>query len=324
MKVIAADRLDSLADYREVERPLPEPGPGQVRIAVRAVGIGYVDALVALGRYQVKPPLPHVPGSEIAGLVDAVGAEVAGWAPGDRVLAMTVGGFAEQVLAPAAACRRLPDAVDFAAGAALPLNYLTALHGLADRGGLKPGATLLVLGAAGGVGTAAIDVGRALGARVIAAASTPEKRDFVAARGADAVLDTEPAGWRDRLKAALAGAPLDLVFDPVCGPLFEPAFRSLGWGGRHLVIGFVGGPIPALPANLPLMKGAALTGVDVRQFQLFEPAAAAAHLDTLLAWLGAGRIDPAVGPRFAWADHAAALEAAFAGRSLGKPVLIVG
>jgi len=240
------------------------------------------------------------------------------------VLAMTTGGFAEAVLAPAAACRRLPNGMDFAIGAAMPLNYLTALHGLADRGRLRAGDTLLVLGAAGGVGTAAIDVAKALGARVIAAASTAEKREFVAARGADVVLDTDPEGWRDRLKAALAGAPLAMVFDPVCGPLFEPAFRSLGWGGRHLVIGFVGGPIPALPANLPLMKGAALTGVDVRQFQLFEPAAAAAHLDTLADWLGEGRIAPAVGPRFAWADHQAALAAGFAGKSLGKPVLVLG
>ena len=323
MRAISAARLDSIADYAEIDIPAPEAGPGQVRIRVAAVGIGYVDALVALGRYQVKPPLPHIPGSEIAGTIDAIGPDVGGWQVGDRVFAMTAHGFAEQALAPAAACRRVPDGVAFAAAAAMPLNYLTALHGLADRGRLQPGETLLVLGAAGGVGSAAIQIGKALGARVIAAASTPEKRAFARQQGADDLIDTEVEGWRDRLKALLAGAPLNVIFDPVCGPLFEPAFRSLGWGGRHLVVGFVGGPIPALPSNLTLMKGAGLIGVDVRQFQLFERAAAAAHLDTLALWLADGRVQPAVGAVFGWADHGAALTMALTGKAMGKLVLAV-
>ncbi len=323
MRGISAAKLDSLGDYAEIDIAVPEPGLGQVRIRVAAVGIGYVDALVALGLYQVKPPLPHIPGSEVAGTIDAIGADCGGWQIGDRVMAMTQHGFAELALAPAAACRRVPDGVTFAAAAAMPLNYLTALHGLADRGRLQAGETLLVFGAAGGVGSAAIQVGKALGARVIAAASTPEKRAFALAQGADAVIDTDGDGWRDRLKTVLAGAPLNVILDPVCGPLFEPAFRSLGWGGRHLVVGFVGGPIPALPSNLTLMKGAGLIGVDVRQFQLFERDAAAAHLDTLAAWLGGGTIAPAVGAIFAWPDYAAALTAAFSGTGLGKPVLCV-
>ncbi|GGE04678.1 NADPH:quinone oxidoreductase [Polymorphobacter glacialis] len=323
MKAISAARLDSLADYAEVELPTPEPGAGQLRIRVAAVGIGYVDALVALGRYQVKPPLPHIPGSEVAGVVDAIGDGVSGWSIGDRVVAMTVHGFAQQVLAPAATSRHLPVNASFEAGAAFPLNYLTALHGLADRGQLTSGETMLVFGAAGGVGSAAIDVGKAHGAHVIAAASTPEKHAFALARGADAVIDTDVDGWRDRLKALLAGRKLDMVFDPLCGPLFESAFRSLGWGGRHLVVGFVGGPIPALPSNLTLMKGAALIGVDVRQFQLFEKAAAARHLDTLTAWLGGGRVAPAVGKIFDWADFGPALEAGLAGKTPGKIILSV-
>ncbi|PZN93841.1 MAG: quinone oxidoreductase [Alphaproteobacteria bacterium] len=323
MRAIAAARLDSLADYAVVDIPAPQPGPGQVRIRVAAVGIGYVDALVALGRYQVKPPLPHIPGSEISGTIDAIGADVSGWQVGDRALAMTMHGFAELALAPAAACRRVPDGVGFAAAAAMPLNYLTALHGLADRGRLQPGETLLVFGGAGGVGTAAIQVGKALGAHVIAAASTPEKRAFALAQGADQAIDTDVDGWRDRLKALLAGRKLDVIVDPVCGTLFEAAFRSLGWGGRHLVIGFVGGPIPALPSNLTLMKGAGLIGVDVRQFQLFERSAAAAHLDTLSAWLADGRITPAVGAVFAFDDFGPALTAAFGGQGLGKSVLAV-
>ncbi len=320
MKAIAAARLDSLADYAEVEVPLPEPGPGQVRIRVRAVGIGYVDALVALGRYQVKPPLPHIPGSEIAGIIEAAG-EGTGIPLGTRVMAMAAHGFADYALAPAAACRTIPLNTSFEQAAAFPLNYLTALHGLADRAHLQPGETLLVLGAAGGVGSAAIQVAKAMGAHVIAAASTAEKRAFAAAQGADSVIDTDPAGWRDRLKVALSGKPLAVIFDPVCGPLFEPAFRSLAWGGRHLVVGFVGGPIPALPSNLTLMKGAGLIGVDVRQFQLLEPAAAAAHLDTLTDWLADRHLAPVVGTIFAWADFAEALVAAFSGKGLGKPIL---
>ena len=323
MKAIQADRIDSLADYAEVDLPTPEPRPGQARIRVEAVGVGYVDALVALGRYQVKPPVPHVPGSEIAGVVDALGEGVEGLTVGDRVMAMGGRGFAGQALAPAAMTFVLPPTLTFEQGAALPLNHLTALHGLADRGALKAGETLLVFGAAGGVGAAAIQVGKVMGARVIAAASTPEKRDYALSLGADAVLDTAPEGWRDRLKAALGGAALNVTFDPVCGPLFEPAFRSLGWGGRHLVVGFVGGPIPALGANLTLMKGAALVGVDVRQFLLFESALGRTHLRTLMDWAAEGRFAPPVGRVFAWADFGEALTFALSGQGLGKAVLRV-
>lgn len=323
MKVVAAASTASLDGYAEADWPTPIPGHGQVRIRVAAVGIGYVDALVALGRYQVKPQMPHVPGAEISGVIDAVGPDTGDWAPGDRVFATAVHGLAQQALAPASSCRPLPATTSFAAGAAFPLNYLTMLHGLADRGRLRPGETVLVFGAAGGVGSAAIDIGKAMGARVIGAASTPEKRDFARARGADAVVDTAVEGWRDRLKSILADTPLDVIVDPLCGPLFEPAFRSLGWGGRHLVIGFVGGPIPALPSNLTLMKGAALIGVDIRQFQLFEPQAAARHLDTLASWLADGRVAPAVGAVFEWHDFGLALQSGLAGQTLGKTVVTV-
>ena len=323
MKAIQADRIDSLADYVAVDVPPPSPGRGQVTIRVAAVGVGYVDALVALGRYQVKPPVPHIPGAEIAGVVEALGEGVEGLSVGDRVMAMGARGFAEQALAPAAMTFVLPPALSFVQGATLPLNHLTALHGLADRANLAAGETLLVFGAAGGVGAAAIQIGKALGARVIAVGSSPEKRDYALSLGADAVMDTNPEGWRDRLKATLAGARLDVVFDPVCGPLFEAAFRSLGWGGRHLVVGFVGGPIPALGANLTLMKGAALAGVDVRQFLLFEAEKARAHLRTIVDWAEAGRFAPPVGRVFAWADFGEALTFALAGQGLGKTVLRV-
>jgi len=321
MKAIQADRIDSLADYVEVDTTVPLPTTGQVRIKVAAVGVGYVDALVALGRYQVKPTPPHIPGGEIAGVIDMIGEGVAEWTPGDRVAAMGSRGFADFALAPAATTVRLGDSLTFEQGAALPLNYLTALHGLEDRARLQNSETLLVLGAAGGVGLAAVQIGRALGARVIAAASTPEKRAYALEHGAHVALDTDPAGWRDRLKTQLGGSPLRVVFDPVCGPLFEPAFRSLGWGGRHLVVGFVGGPIPALPANLTLMKGAALVGVDVRQFTLFEGPKARGHLQTLGRWAAESRLSPPVGQVFEWGEFGAALTFALSGQGMGKTVL---
>jgi len=321
MKFVQASILDSIADYRLLEGDTPKPGPGEVLIKVAACGVGYVDALVALGRYQVKPPLPHTPGKEIGGWVEAVGAGVDGLAPGDRVMASVRGGFAQFALAPAADTVKIPERMSFAQASGFRVNYLTALHGLRDRGALAAGERLLVLGAAGGVGMAAIQVGKAMGAEVIAAASTEEKRAFARAQGADHVIDTAPEGWRDRLKAACGGKGPDVVFDPVCGPLFELAFRSLVWNGRHLVVGFVGGPIPALKSNLTLMKGAALVGVDVRQFGLFEEKKTNAHVAELLSWVADGRLVPAVGRSFPLEEFAPALEFALTGQGLGKTVL---
>lgn len=321
MKRVQADTLDSIADYRLIEVDAPAPGKGQVLVRVAACGVGYVDALVSLGRYQVKPPLPHTPGQETGGTIEAVGEGVTGFAPGDRVMAHALGGFQQLALADARAVVKIPDAMTFAQAAGFRINYITALHGLKDRANLQPGEKVLVLGAAGGVGMAAIQVAKAMGARVIAAASTEEKRAFALAQGADLAIDTAPEGWRDRLKAACDGKGPDVVFDPVCGPLFEPAFRSLSWRGRHLVVGFVGGPIPALPANLTLMKGAALSGVDVRQFMLFEPALAAAHLTQLLGWVADGKLVSAVGRGFPLEAYAEALEFALTGQGLGKTVL---
>lgn len=324
MKAVQAQALNSVADYHLVDLPTPEPGPGEVRIKVAACGVGYVDALVSLGRYQVKPPVPHIPGGEAAGVVDAVGEGVTGLKPGDRVMAQVGGGFAEYAVARAPAVAKIPDAMAFEAACGFRINYVTALHGLRDRGALQPGERLLVSGAAGGVGAAAVQLGKILGAQVIACASSDEKRAFAQSLGADLAIDTAPDGWRDRLKTLAEGKGVDVYFDPVCGPLFELAFRSMAWGGRHLVVGFVGGPIPALPANLTLMKGAALMGVDVRQFMLFEGRKAQAHLAELLGWVGEGRLKPPVGRRFAFDDFAPALEFALSGQGLGKTVLTVG
>jgi NADPH2:quinone reductase len=321
MKTVRADSLASLSEYRLAEVEPPTPGADDAVIRVAACGLGYVDALVALGRYQVKPPVPFTPGQEVGGVVTAVGANVAHLAVGDRVLAAVVGGLAEQVRAPAMAVTPVPPSMSFAQAAGFRVNYVTALHGLRDRARLQPGERLVVFGAAGGVGAAAIQVGKLLGAQVIAVASTEAKRAFARDIGADEVLDTVAEGWRDRLKTVCGGKGPDVIFDPVCGPLFEPAFRSLVWTGRHLVVGFVGGPIPALPVNLPLMKGAALVGVDVRQFFLYEAAAATSHLDELLGWVGEGRLVPPVGKRFRLRDFRKALEFAFSGQGVGKPVV---
>jgi NADPH2:quinone reductase len=238
------------------------------------------------------------------------------------VVALGTQGFAELASAPAAVAVKLPDDVAFDTAASMPLNYLTAHHGLHDRARLAAKETVVVIGAAGGVGSAAIQVARAHGARVVAAASTEEKRAFAMQCGADATIDTNPDGWRDRLKPLCGGKGPDVVFDPVCGALFEPAFRSLVWGGRHLVVGFVGG-IPALPANLPLLKGAALVGVDVRQFMLLENAKARVALNTLVAQVGAGALAPPVGRLIPFEKFAEALRLAGSGTSTGKVVLAV-
>ena len=324
MKFVQASSLDSIDDYRLLEGETPRPGPGEVVIRIAACGLGYVDALVALGRYQVKPPLPHTPGQEAGGVIEAVGEGVVGLANCDRVMASVRGGFAEFARAPAAMTTRIPDQMSFAQAAGFRINYLTALHGLRDRAALARGEWLLVFGAAGGVGSAAVQLGALLGAEVIAAASSEEKRAFATAHGAAHAIDTSQEGWRDRLKALTDGKGPDVIFDPVCGPLFEPAFRSLRWGGRHLVVGFAGGPIPALPVNLSLMKGAALIGVDVRQFLLFEAAKAAAHLEELLSWVAEGRLAPIVGRTFALEEFAPALEFALSGQGLGKTVVEIG
>lgn len=323
MKAIQTADLSSIDNYVPVDLPMPHPGEGEVRIKVAACGVGFVDALVALGRYQVKPPLPHVPGAEIGGVVEALGPGVTGYAIGERVLAQVRGGFAEYAIASARAISRVPARMSLNQAAGFRVNYGTALHGLRDRAALKAGETLVVIGAAGGVGLAAVQVGRLLGANVIGVASTEQKRAAVAAAGAHVTLDRNVDGWRDRLKA-VAPNGIDVVFDPVSGPLLQPAFRSLGWGGRYLVIGFAGGDIPALPVNLPLLKGAALVGVDYRQFgAVFEVGAAARALDELLAWVAKGDLDVPVGRAFPFEQSRQALEYALSGDGTAKTILVV-
>ncbi|MGE7963228.1 NADPH:quinone oxidoreductase family protein [Pseudomonas sp. NPDC089918] len=321
MKRVETNSLESISNYKMVEVIDPTPGVGEVLIRIVACGIGYVDALESLGRYQLKPPVPHVPGQEISGFVEAVGDGVDALAIGDRVIAQIHGGFAELTVASVRIVTKIPASMSFAQAAGFRINYVTVLHALKDRAHLQAGETLLVIGAAGGVGSAAIQVGKCLGAKVIAVASTAEKREFAQQMGADHVIDSAADNFREQVKELCGQKGPNVVFDPVCGPLFEQAFRSLTWGGRHLVVGFAGGPIPSLRANLPLLKGASLVGVDVRQFLLYEAEKGERHLQELLGWVSQGLLSPPIGKQFEFDEFISALEYALTGRGLGKTVI---
>lgn len=277
------------------ELPTPEPGPGEVRIRTRAAGLNFPDVLLGRGKYQFKPAPPFIPGGELAGVVEAVGLGVTSLAVGDRVAATMIhGAFAEEVIVPELSAVKLADAVSFETGAATLLTYATTYHALVDRARLRRGETLLVLGAAGGVGTAAIDLGKKLGARVIAAASTAEKLAFCSERGADATIDYAKENLRDRAKALTDGKGADVIYDAVGGELSEPALRAIAWKGRFLVVGFAAGTIPKIPLNLVLLKGCEIVGVFWGQFAALEPEANRANADRILAWVADGSLKPFV------------------------------
>jgi NADPH2:quinone reductase len=320
-RAIMADAFGPPESYAIREHDPGPPKAGELRIAIKAAGVSYVDVLTAMGDYQFKPPLPFIPGSEYAGVVAAVGEGVTGFACGDHVFGSALGGlFAEAINLPARSVSHMPDALNFAEAAVFPVNYQTALYALANRGRLQAGETLLVLGAAGGTGFAAVQVGKHLGARVIASASSREKQAAALAGGADAVVTTGAADWRDQVKAANGGKAIDVVFDPVGGDATELAFRTLGYDGRHLVIGFPAG-IAALKTNLPLLKSASLIGVQMRGFALEFPEAAAKNRDAVMALAASGALKPAIAQVYEFEDFAAAMHAAFAGKSAGRIVL---
>jgi NADPH2:quinone reductase len=322
-RAIVADEFGPPEAYSLREHEAPAPGKGQIRIAMKAIGISYVDVLTAAGKYQVTPPLPFIPGSECAGIVEAVGEGVTNVAAGDRVMGSSFGGiFADVATLRASSFNKVPEAMTLEEGAVFPPSYLTGYHSLVDRGHLQAGETLLVLGAAGATGIAAIQIGKQLGARVIASASSEEKRALCLAAGADAVVAARSEAWRDEVKAASAGKPIDVVFDPVGGSATEPAFRSLGYNGRHLVIGFTGG-IPTLKTNLPLVKTASLIGVQVRTFGENEPAKMAVTQAAVLALAEKGVLKPMIGKVYAFEDFREAMNAAFKGEGAGRVVMRV-
>ncbi|QBK05621.1 NADPH:quinone oxidoreductase family protein [Hylemonella gracilis] len=278
------------------EQATPEPGPGQVLLELKAASLNFPDLLIVQNKYQMKPPLPFVPGSEYAGVVRALGDGVQHLRLGQAVACLTgTGGFATHALAPADRCMPLPDGFPFEDAAAFIMTYATSHHALIDRGQLKAGETVLVLGAAGGVGTAAIQIAKAQGARVIAAASSDDKLALCRQIGADAGINYSTQDLRESIKAATNGKGPDVIYDPVGGDLAEPAFRSIAWRGRYLVVGFAASPtIPPLPMNLPLLKGASLVGVFWGDFARREPQANAAMMQALAQWYAQGKVKPVI------------------------------
>ena len=307
------------------ELPTPEPQAGEVRIAIRAASLNFPDLLIVQNKYQHKPPLPFVPGSEYAGVVEAVGDGVAHLKPGDAVAAFGgTGGFGTHAVVKASLVMPLPKGFDFDDAAAFVLTYGTTHHALVDRAALKSGETLLVLGAAGGVGTAAIQVGKVMGARVIAAASSDEKCALCRSIGADATINYTTTAIRDELKKLTDGKGPDVVYDPVGGDLAEPVFRSIAWRGRYLVVGFAQGGIPALPLNLTLLKGASIVGVFWGDFARREPRAHVESLAELARWYAEGKIKPVIDRRLPMSELPAAY-ALMASRSVrGKLVMTNG
>jgi len=304
------------------ELPSPRAAAGEVVIDVKAAGVNFPDLLIIENKYQLKPHLPFTPGAELAGVVQEVGAGVTHVQPGDPVLALVnTGAFAEECVAPAPKVVRLPPGVDFASAAAFALTYGTAWHALKDRGGLCAGETLLVLGAAGGVGIAAIDIGKMLGARVIAAASSDEKLAVCRARGADDAINYVRQDLRARAREIAGEQGVDVVFDPVGGPYSEPALRSMGWRGRHLVVGFANGEIPRLPLNLVLLKGCSIVGVYWGDWLRREPEASAREMQGLGGLLRDGKLTPLVSARYPLARVPEALAALAARRVSGKLVI---
>ncbi len=305
------------------ELPDLVPGPGQVVLDVKAAGVNFPDVLIIQGKYQVKPALPFTPGSEVAGVVRAVADDVQGYQVGQRVIAFTgQGGFAQQLAVPVQALMPMPPGMDFDTAAAITLTYGTSHHAVVDRAGLKAGETMLVLGAAGGVGLAAIEIGKALGARVIAAASSDAKLEVCKAHGADVLVNYSNDDWRDAVKAATDGKGPDVIYDPVGGIYAEPAFRTIAWRGRYLVVGFANGEIPRLPLNLALLKGASVVGVFWGEFVKREPKASLAAMGQLLGWLKEGKIQPHISARYPLADTASALNDMAARLVTGKVVIL--
>ncbi|WP_312703055.1 NADPH:quinone oxidoreductase family protein [Stutzerimonas nitrititolerans] len=303
----------------------PQIKKGEVLLDVHAAGVNFPDTLIIEGKYQFKPPFPFSPGGEAAGMVAAVGENISHLKVGDRVMALTGwGSFAEQVAVSGQNVLPIPTEMDFTTAAAFSMTYGTSMHALKQRANLQPGETLLVLGASGGVGLAAVEIGKAMGARVIAAASTNEKLEIARKAGADELINYSEASLRERLKELTDGQGVDVIYDPVGGKLFEEAFRSIAWNGRMLVVGFAaGGEIPALPANLPLLKGAALIGVFWGAFAQRQPQDNAANFKQLFAWYAEGKLKPLVSQTFALEQAAEAIDTLGQRKAVGKLVVKV-
>lgn len=322
MRAVRLHELIGPKGLRVDDVPEPVAGPGEVLIEVCAMGVNFPDVLMSYGKYQFTPNLPVALGGEVSGVVRAVGAGVARIAVGDRVAAVMMnGGWAELVSVPEMTVTKLPDAVSFEAGAATLVNYGTTLHALVDRAAIQPRETLLVLGAAGGVGIAAVEIGKLLGARVIAAASSAEKLEFCNARGADLLIDYSKEDLKKQAKS-LSGGGVDVVYDPVGGSYAEPAVRALAWRGRYLVVGFAAGEIPKIPLNLVLLTGAAIIGVFWGSFMMRDPEAVQHNSVRLFDWIAQGALKPHIDGKFPLERATEVLQRIETRRVKGKLLLV--
>lgn len=323
MKALLCKALGPARDLVLEEVASPSPKKNEILLDVHAAGVNFPDTLIIEGKYQFQPPLPFSPGGEAADVVAAVGEKAGAFKVGDRVMALTGwGAFAEQVAVPFYNVLPIPAGMDFTTAAAFGMTYGTSMHALTQRGQLKAGETLLVLGASGGVGLAAVEIGKALGARVIAAASSAEKLAVAKAAGADELIDYSQAGLKDEIKRLTGGQGVDVVYDPVGGELFDQAVRGLAWNGRLLVVGFASGTIPQLPVNLALLKGAAVLGVFWGAFAQRQPEDNAKNFQQLFAWHAEGKLKPLVSQTYPLAEGGAAIERLAQRQAVGKLVVV--
>ncbi|WP_085664299.1 NADPH:quinone oxidoreductase family protein [Pseudomonas sp. B5(2017)] len=323
MKAVLCKTLGPARDLVLEEVASPVPKKNEILLDVQAAGVNFPDTLIIEGKYQFQPPLPFSPGGEAAGVVAAVGEKAGAFKVGDRVMALTGwGAFAEQVAVPLYNVLPIPASMDFTTAAAFGMTYGTSMHALRQRGQLQAGETLLVLGASGGVGLAAVEIGKAMGARVIAAASSAEKLAVAKAAGADELIDYSQASLRDEIKRLTGGQGVDVIYDPVGGELFEQAVRGLAWNGRLLVVGFASGTIPQLAANLVLLKGAAVLGVFWGAFAQRQPEDNAANFRQLFAWHAEGKLKPLVSQTYPLAKAGAAIEKLGQRQAVGKLVVL--
>ena len=322
MKAVLCKELGPPEKLVVEEVPALKPGKGQVVVSVKAAGVNFPDTLIIQGKYQFKPEPPFSPGGEVAGVVKELGEGVTGWKPGERVIAgSTWGGFAQEIAVEADRLLRMPEGMDFVSGSAFLLTYGTSYHALKDRAQLQAGETLLVLGASGGVGLAAIQIGKAMGARVIAAASSDAKLAVCKQNGADELINYAAEDLRSRVKAITAGKGVDVVYDPVGGPYSEPALRDMAWNGRFLVVGFAAGDIPKVPLNLALLKGCSIVGVFWGAFTRNEPEHNRRNNEELMQLFAAGKVKPHIHATYPLERAAEALNDVLHKRVSGKVVL---
>jgi NADPH2:quinone reductase len=322
MKALVCEHFGPPEELVFTDVAMPEPKEGEILIEAEFCGLNFPDSLIIQNKYQMKPPLPFSPGGEVAGKIVKLGPGVQNFRVGDRVAALTGwGAFAEFVLASAAQTTIVPESMDLETASAFTLAYGTSHHALVQRAQIRAGERILVLGAAGGVGLAAVEIAKALGAHVIAAASTAEKLKLARAHGADELVNYTIDDFKTTMKALTGGRGVDVVFDPVGDSLADPAFRSIGWGGRYLVIGFAGGQIPSLPLNLPLVKGASIVGVFWGDFVARSPELHAQNMAELYAWHASGKLKPLVSARFKLAQGGNAIRWMMERKAVGKIVV---